>query len=709
MANYELLKQGLVAVIKENGNQEITGQLLQQQLLAIINSLGAGYLLIGAATPTTNPGTPDQNVAYLAVEPGTYTNFGGLVVTDPLVLLKWNGQWSQETLSTGIKVLFAAVISDIDDINAAIVAINATILSLQNNKADKNGWYNGLVAGAAENLIGQMPASAFFTYRQTDDGKAGTGAAQIQTIKGRTLKWNQLEHNSDLAEYTAALDGLGTQNQNIRTIIGPVTNGHKFLICFFAKSSEPVSGSIQITDGLGLWESVNLGTSYQMFSLIVTISRTTSALVSSFVRFSPTTASSASITTKGFNRIDLTNMFGGNYEPMVAEFTELFPKLPYANNAGTLLPFKGTAIKTTGFNQWDEQWELGSISDTTGQNTLATNQIRSKNYIPVLPGSTYYLEAGNMQIRQRFYDANKAYIGLSGQIVVSGELTVPANCRYIRIIAYTTAYENNICFSISDPTKNGTYEPYQENTLNIDVIGKAAKDSNNNAIVPFPTSVNGVGSVLDEYGKDGGVKRFGVVDLGDLSWEVFSTDTANKKRFGCTLSLPAKYDSASSVPLIVCPLYSAGSNENTYAASVYDKIVATRSNGGLLILDSAYTDADTFKAAMSGVYLVYELATPIPFTWDEPLPLNYPVNRLGTELLEPTGVDENGVPQTAPLTAEIIYPIDAIGTLLGLPQDYISQGSDINMLEAMKSAGLITAYTRTFNATTGKYEYTFTV
>ena len=34
-------------------------------------------------------------------------------------------------------------------------------------------------------------------------------------------------------------------------------------------------------------------------------------------------------------------------------------------------------------------------------------------------------------------------------------------------------------------------------------------------------------------------------------------------------------------------------------------------NGKLYIQDSAYTDATTFKTAMSGVYLVYELATPV--------------------------------------------------------------------------------------------------
>jgi len=100
MANYATLKAAIAAAIKQNGNKEITGNLLQQQLLAMVNSLGVGYQYAGIATPATNPGTPDQNVFYLASTAGTYTNFGGLVLADgEIAILKWNGAWSKD--STG--------------------------------------------------------------------------------------------------------------------------------------------------------------------------------------------------------------------------------------------------------------------------------------------------------------------------------------------------------------------------------------------------------------------------------------------------------------------------------------------------------------------------------------------------------------------------------------------------------------------------------
>lgn len=98
MANYANLKSAIQQVIKTNGNNEITGSLLQQSLLAMINSLGEGYQYMGIATPTTNPGTPDQNVFYLASVAGTYSNFGSIVIAEnEAAILKYNGTWSKDS------------------------------------------------------------------------------------------------------------------------------------------------------------------------------------------------------------------------------------------------------------------------------------------------------------------------------------------------------------------------------------------------------------------------------------------------------------------------------------------------------------------------------------------------------------------------------------------------------------------------------------
>lgn len=100
MANYAQLKSAIQQVIKTNGNNEITGSILQQSLLSLINSLGAGYQYVGVATPQTDPGTPDNNVFYFA-GPGTYPNFNNITIQPGyLGLLAYNGSWSVATVQT---------------------------------------------------------------------------------------------------------------------------------------------------------------------------------------------------------------------------------------------------------------------------------------------------------------------------------------------------------------------------------------------------------------------------------------------------------------------------------------------------------------------------------------------------------------------------------------------------------------------------------
>ena len=98
MANWSTLKAAVAKVIKTNGNQEITGAVLQNVLNNIISNLGANATFAGIATPTTNPGAPDGNVFYLATEAGTYSNFNGIeIASGEAVILEWRGNWVKKT------------------------------------------------------------------------------------------------------------------------------------------------------------------------------------------------------------------------------------------------------------------------------------------------------------------------------------------------------------------------------------------------------------------------------------------------------------------------------------------------------------------------------------------------------------------------------------------------------------------------------------
>lgn len=98
MANWSVLKTAVANIINTNGNQAITGQLLQNVLNNIITNVGENSTFAGVATVDTNPGAPDGPVFYLATTAGIYPNFNSLEVLEgEAVIFEWdNGAWSKK-------------------------------------------------------------------------------------------------------------------------------------------------------------------------------------------------------------------------------------------------------------------------------------------------------------------------------------------------------------------------------------------------------------------------------------------------------------------------------------------------------------------------------------------------------------------------------------------------------------------------------------
>lgn len=122
MANYSQLKQSVKNLIKENGQQEITGDIMQSVLLTIIESLGTSAQFAGVARPATNPGSPDGNVFYFAVQQGTYSNFAGIEIKagDGLTLLVYDGTWKKVPLGTAMQSDMDTLTKDITDLKGHI-------------------------------------------------------------------------------------------------------------------------------------------------------------------------------------------------------------------------------------------------------------------------------------------------------------------------------------------------------------------------------------------------------------------------------------------------------------------------------------------------------------------------------------------------------------------------------------------------------------
>ena len=80
MTNWTKLKKAIADVIKTNGNQEITGAIMQQTLMSIVDNVGGNAQFAGVAVPSTVPADTDGSVFYLASTQGTYPNFSGIEV-----------------------------------------------------------------------------------------------------------------------------------------------------------------------------------------------------------------------------------------------------------------------------------------------------------------------------------------------------------------------------------------------------------------------------------------------------------------------------------------------------------------------------------------------------------------------------------------------------------------------------------------------------
>lgn len=165
----------------------------------------------------------------------------------------------------------------------------------------------------------------------------------------------------------------------------------------------------------------------------------------------------------------------------------------------------------------------------------------------------------------------------------------------------------------------------------------------------FPTGMNGVNDVVDEAVsdengkfKEGGV-RFGKVDIGTLNWRYNS-------QFDCfTANISTVAAAAKARFKAICPTYRY---VGSYLARV-DKSLFYIYDTDVAIKDSSYNgDYTAFKAAMSGIPLIYELATPQHVTFTDPSDAVYPVTEGGTEQVLPVNGSE---PTTGPLLGKVSY------------------------------------------------------
>ena len=346
--------------------------------------------------------------------------------------------------------------------------VDADISEAVSNKADKDGTYPDMAVGSVLGTNTVTDREPYFLRPA-----ASIGDREFDTLVGGSLGWNQLCNGSSVT----------------------VESGHKYYMIKGGTKSVGASDGTAIT---GLTSGTDIV-------------------------------------------IDLTTLFGSTIADYiysleqatagagVSWFRQYFGKDYYPYSAPTLKSVKGlTAHEMVGFNQWDEEWEVGYI-DGSGNNTSSTVNIRSKNYIPVLPNVTYYLRTAYTTVVYCpifFYDSEKNFISANLQQVWNRTITTPSNASYMRFYmnsAYGTTYNHDICINLSDASKNGTYEPYVKHTYPLDStwVGMG---------IPKLDSSNKLYFDGDRYASDGTVtERYGIraYQSGDESLADAITDGTN--------------------------------------------------------------------------------------------------------------------------------------------------------------------------------------
>ena len=495
-----------------------------------------------------------------------------------------------------------------------------------------------------------------YSFRKSGGGVA-VGDTEYDKIVGGTINWNQLamftanqipsNANGITYAYTdgtsVKITGTATTTEQRTGWFGlselenlPLSRlGHKVLV-----DMRVVGGSFSgnINYGIGASALRSIGTPY----IGPLTNSNTNQLRFQHQIISGTVCNDLVVS---INVFDLTAMFGPTIADYiysleqttagagVAFFKSLFPNDYYPYNTGELLSVSGLSEhKMVGFNQFDKSTVLnGYIIDDANGDVKAVPTGKATDYISVIPKQTYYIKSDQASgAWGAWYDADKNYIsGITGYYKDGGNAgkihTAPADARYMRLTCFynNSGDLNTFCVNISDAAKNGTYEPYKGYSYPLDstltLRGLFKLDANNNLYADG-----------DTYDADGTVTRkYGIVDLGTLNWRRYQQDDifihiAEVTNMKTGSNYATQYDK---LPLFGFPYTYKG--VNTGWSSMPDDTFGL--NGVQIRLrDDSYITAAAFKSAMSGVMLVYELATP---TTEQATPYQNPqsVDEYGTE------------------------------------------------------------------------------
>ena len=164
-------------------------------------------------------------------------------------------------------------------------------------------------------------------------------------------------------------------------------------------------------------------------------------------------------------------------------------------------------------------------------------------------------------------------------------------------------------------------------TTNVDGTKTYVRDWSEVMRKYFPDGMTSLNGVKDFFNERKAVRKFGVVDLGTLDWLYHN----GVFHFADGYTFPTgKMKNKGEIAIGRYPYVG-----HIEPSSIKDKEISSHNyfsdSASILVKDSAYTTAESFKAAMAGVLLFYELSEPVEDIFEKPLNLTYTVINGGTE------------------------------------------------------------------------------
>lgn len=221
MGNYEQLKKAIADVIKTNGNEEITGAIMQRTLIGIVNNLGSNAQFAGVAVPSTVPEDTDGSVFYLASTQGTYPNFSGIEVdaSEMAVFTKNTaGTWVKTSLPIQHPTIKKPLL--IGGNVAAVTKGTGVVLSVPTLNADGTETVSELsIKAATPANNGAMTKEQVNTLKDVDDFYTNmTDFVLGDNNDAKLINIETTEQNSISLKYKTLDVVLGSQAEQTKVI-----------------------------------------------------------------------------------------------------------------------------------------------------------------------------------------------------------------------------------------------------------------------------------------------------------------------------------------------------------------------------------------------------------------------------------------------------------------------------------------------------------